>query len=251
MSELSTDDFCVEIIRELGAQTQLFPEAAMYEALDRWSDVSQEFVTLLQRYLDSGATSPEMERALFFIIHLFGEKRESRAFEAICRLLLDSELAEKILRSSMIETLTGILVSTYDGNFSLLKEIIESSSASESARTESLMAVAYLTSAGAIEFETTREYLREICSSLLQKAPFEVSVAWTLAVAFLGFQDLAVSAEAFYSKSTTPYGARGLGFFHKDLERALGDPSRTICFEEERIGPISGVVSRLSRWFSC
>lgn len=236
-------------VERFGAQREHFPEAALREALTRWNDVSRDFVILLRRYLDFEEQTPEVERALFFIIHLFGEKKERKAFDLICQLLLDPESSDKVLGFSMTETLSGIILSTYNGNSSVLKKVIEDPAAPDVARTESLIALAYLTSAGQIEFEATNCYLRKIRLALLRNGPFEVAIAWTLAVAFLGFRDLAVDAESFFEKSENPFRAKGLELFRKDLERAVTDPSRMICFENERIGPIDDVIPRMSQWF--
>jgi hypothetical protein len=109
--------------------------------------------------------------------------------------------------------------------------------------------MAYLTASRRIAVEATHEYLDQMARSVLSGAPFEIAIAWTLAVAYLGLEDLSGRVEELYKSGSIPYGEDGLEFFRNDLRRALGDPTRMICFLREEIGPVSGVVRRLSRWF--
>lgn len=245
----TVDGLALELIEKLGSISDPVPVNAMHTALIHWDHVSDGFITLLKQYLDEGIRSAEIEKAIFFILHLCGERREARAFDPICRLLL-MPIAETIFRTSDVETLSGIIISTYNGDCHLLHRIIDSRTAIEDARSEAFKALAYLTSSGNITFTATRDYLKSTITSILDRAPFTVAVAWALVVAYLGFEDLSVHVEKFFEKRAKSYEAFGLELFHKDLQRALGDPSRMICFEREKIGPTSEVIVYLSKCLS-
>src|SRR4051812_50189754 len=57
--------------------------------------MAQRFSTACSRKLASGTErSDEAASAVFFILHLAGEKQDTRAFRLLCRLALDGEAVE-------------------------------------------------------------------------------------------------------------------------------------------------------------
>src|SRR5579885_2387665 len=76
-----------DVIRDFADADGTLPRAAMQWALDNWEVAGPRFIELVDRYPREIDRSTAMEDALFFAIHLLGEKRETRAFGALCRLL--------------------------------------------------------------------------------------------------------------------------------------------------------------------
>ena len=77
------------VIRDFAVAGHVLPRASIQWALDHWDEAASPFVELLDRYADGAERTRESEDALFFIIHILGEKLETRAFPALCRLLSD------------------------------------------------------------------------------------------------------------------------------------------------------------------
>src|SRR4051794_8763521 len=92
--------------------------------------MAQRFSTACSRKLASGTErSDEAASAVFFILHLAGEKQDTRAFRLLCRLALDGEAVETVLGDGIAITLKQILISTYDGDLNTLKGLIEAAEA--------------------------------------------------------------------------------------------------------------------------
>ena len=65
------------------------PREAMQWTLDHWDAVAPELLSVMERYISGADRSNETASAVFFILHLAGEKQDPRAFPLLCRLALD------------------------------------------------------------------------------------------------------------------------------------------------------------------
>ena len=81
-------------IRDFAAPTGRLPKAALRSALDNWETARVPFLELLARCADGTDRSEAAQDALFYIVHLLGEQRDSGAFSPLCRLLQDGEFSE-------------------------------------------------------------------------------------------------------------------------------------------------------------
>ena len=93
----------------------------MQWALDHWDEVAPELLGMLERYTSGADRSDEAASAVFFILHLAGEKQDTRVFPLLCRLAQDGEAVEAALGDGITTTLKQILISTYDGDLDTLK----------------------------------------------------------------------------------------------------------------------------------
>ena len=87
----------------------------------------------MERYTSGADRSDEAASAVFFILHLAGEKQDTRVFPLLCRLAQDGEAIEAALGDDTT-TLKPILISTYDGDLDTLKGLIEAAEADEFVR---------------------------------------------------------------------------------------------------------------------
>ena len=148
-----------DVIRDFETTGNTLPRESMQWALDHWGEAVPSLIESLERYAGGAERSERSRAALFFIIHLLGEKAEARAFAPLCQLLRDQEAAEDVLGDAISETLPQILISTFDGHLSALRELIEDPAADEWARNSALDAMGYLTRTGRIPDEEMRDYL--------------------------------------------------------------------------------------------
>ena len=65
------------------------PREAMQWALDHWDEAAPELLSVLERYTSGAERSDEAARAVLFILHLAGEKKDTRVFSLLCRLAQD------------------------------------------------------------------------------------------------------------------------------------------------------------------
>src|SRR5690242_2616002 len=100
-------------IRSLASAGYNLPREAMRWALDHWDEAAPGLLGVLERYADGTDRSEEAVGAAFFILHLVAERRETRAFAPLCRLLRDAGASEEVLGDGITTSLKGILISTY------------------------------------------------------------------------------------------------------------------------------------------
>jgi len=237
-----------DVIRDFETTENTLPRASMQWALDHWDEATPSFIELLERHAGGVERSDRSRAALFFVVHLLGEKAEARAFGPLCRLLRDQDVAEDVLGDAISETLPQILISTFDGNLPGLKELIEDPAADEWARDSALDAMGYLARTGRIADEEMRAYLRHLHAEMQPQAESPVWLGWVLAVAHLGYEDYAELVESVMERFIDPFCMRIEDFDH-DLRRTLDDPERMAGFEFDRLGPFEGAIDRLSHWY--
>src|SRR3954447_21965763 len=85
------------------------PRDAMRWALDHWDEAAPGLLGVLERYADGTDRSEEAVGAAFFSLHLAAERRETRAFAPLCRLLKDGEANEEVLGDGLTTTLKRIV----------------------------------------------------------------------------------------------------------------------------------------------
>src|SRR5258708_26772299 len=90
---MSTD----EAIETFAETKRELPIGAMLWCRANWQSVAPELLGVLNRYVDGVERSEAAANALFLIIHLAGERGETRAFAPLCRLARDSEALELAL----------------------------------------------------------------------------------------------------------------------------------------------------------
>ena len=159
------------------------PREAMQWTLDHWDEVAPELLSVVERYTSGADRSDETASAVFFILHLAGEKQDTRVFPLLCRLAQDGEAIEAALGDGTTTTLKQILISTYDGDLDTLKGLIEAAEADEFVRAGALEVLAYLTATGRIPREETEAYLLRLYDTLQPQQESFVWSGWVLAIA--------------------------------------------------------------------
>lgn len=222
----------------------------MQWALDHWDEAGPGFVALLYSYAIGVDRSEQTEQALFFIVHLLGEKAETAAFAPLCRLLRDREASDLILGDAITTTLRCILVSTYDGDPTALQAVIEAEAADDFVREAALIALAYLARTGRVPEAAMRAYLLRLLDEMQPQAENFVWVGWLLAVADLGYSDLSEQAEEVVRRGFVDSVYSGIKDFQEDLKRTLDDPTGMAGFEHERVAPFTDAIGELEKWYA-
>ncbi len=226
------------------------PRGAMRWVLDNWDEAAPGLLGVLERFVDGTDRSEEAANALFFILHLAGERRETRAFAPLCRLAKDAEAIEAVLGDGVTTTLKGILLSTYDGDLDTLKGVIEAAEADEYVRTGALEVLAYLAATGRVSREEAEAYLLRLYDRLRPQHESFVWYGWTLAVALLGLEAMSGVVRQAFARGLIDPMVTNYDLFREDLGRTLADPERMAGFRHDRIAPLEDAIGELSGWYA-
>ncbi len=226
------------------------PRGAMRWVLDNWDEAAPGLLGVLERFVDGTDRSEEAANALFFILHLAGERRETRAFAPLCRLAKDAEAIEAVLADGVTTTLKGILLSTYDGDLDALKGVIEAAEADEYVRTGALEVLAYLAATGRVSREEAEAYLLRLYDTLRPQHESFVWYGWTSAVALLGLEAMSGVVRQAFARGLMDPMVTNYDLFREDLGRTLADPERMAGFRHDRIAPLEVAIGELSGWLA-
>ncbi len=237
-------------IRTLASAGHDLPREAMRWALDHWDQVAPGLLGVLERYADGADRSEAAAGAVFFILHLAGERRETRAFAPLCRLLRDAEALDEVLGDGVTTTLSRILIGTYDGDLDTLKGVIEAEEVDEYARAGALEVLAYLAATGRVARQEAEAYLLHLYEALRPQHESFVWSGWVLAVGLLGLEALSDVVRRAFERGLIDPMVMGYEHFREDLGRTLADPERMAGFRYDNIAPLEDAVGELSRWYA-
>src|SRR3954452_8998678 len=226
------------------------PRDAMSWALDHWDEAAPGLLGGLERYADGTDQSEEAAGAVFFILHLAGERRETRAFAPLCRLAKDAEAIDAVLGDGVTTTLSRIMISTYDGDLDTLKGVIEADEADEYTRAGALEVLAYLAATGRVAREEAEAYLLRLHDALRPRHESFVWSGWVLAVGLLGLEALSDVVQQAFERGLIDPTVMGYEHFREDLGRTLADPERMAGFRYDNIAPLEDALGELSRWYA-
>jgi hypothetical protein len=239
----------VEIaIQAFASASNDLPREAMQWALDHWDEAASELLSVVERFASGADRSDETASAVFFILHLAGEKQDTRVFSLLCRLAQDVEALEAALGDTAT-IFKPILISTYDGDLDTLKGLIEAAEADEFVRAGALEVLAYLTATGRIPREETEAYLLRLYDTLQPQQESFVWSGWVLAIGLLGLETLSGVVHQAFARGLIDPMVMGYDHFRRDLERTLADPERMAGFEYDQIGPLEDAIGELSGWY--
>ena len=237
-------------IRAFASAGHELPRDAMRWALDHWDEAAPGLLGVLERFADGTDRSEEAANAAFFILHLAGERRETRVFAPLCRLARDAEAIEAVLGDGVTTTLKGILISTYDGDLETLRGVIEAEGADEYTRAGALEVLAYLAATGRVAREEAEAYLVRLYDALRPQHESFVWSGWVLAVGLLGLEALSDLVRRAFGRGLIDPMVMRYEHFREDLGRTLADPERMAGFRHDNIAPLEDAVGELSHWYA-
>jgi uncharacterized protein len=237
-------------IRAFASAGHDLPRDAMRWALDHWDEAAPGLLGVLERFVDGTDRSEEAANALFFILHLAGERRETRAFAPLCRLAKDAEAIEAALGDGVTATLKGILIGTYDGDLDALKGVIEAEGADEYTRAGALEVLAYLAATGRVAREEAEAYLVRLYDALRPQHESFVWYGWTAAIALLGLEAMSGVVRRAFERGLIGPMVTTYDLFRRDLGRTLADPERMAGFRHDKIAPLEDATGELAGWYA-
>ena len=226
-----------------------FPREALQWALDNWDAGSPRLIAKLRAYAGGASQADANLDVLFFVIHLCGEKCDSRAYVPLCDLIASDETIDVWLGETTTGTLAGILINVCDGDVEPLKRAIEAPEADEFARAAAMEALAYLVRAkGVLGDEEMSAYLSRLAREMQPRAENRVWQAWAFAVAQLGYEPLRGEVARVFSKRWIDPVEASLDEFYEDLQLARNDPLGMAAISASGIEPYGSSIELLKRW---
>ena len=223
------------------------PNDAMQWALDHWDQAAPRFIDMLTAYASGADQSDTTTDALFFIIHLCGDRGETRAYRPLCQLMLNEDrLILTLGDQAAVETLKGILIKCFDGDVKPLQNVIESEAAESITRGEAMLALAWLTRTGRWREPAMRDYIRHL---LLRLKPREEDYIWfnlIVTTAILGYKEFAAEATKLIKDGLVPEEWLTLAELPELL--SVGDPTGMDGLKAEEIAPFDNVIEALADW---
>jgi uncharacterized protein len=223
------------------------PAFALRWALSHWSDAAPRFLSLLTAYTDGTDNSETTRDALFFIVHLFGDRGDQRAWPALCRLMLnDDRLIDVLGEDASVDTLKGVLIRCFDGDLTPLRAVIESPDAESITRGEALLAYAWLARDGRASEAEFKEYLRHLLTTAEPKAEDYIWYSWVVVTAALGYQEFFADSVRLINDGRVP--PDWLTLEHFDALRESGDATGLAGLMSEAVAPFENIVESLADW---
>jgi hypothetical protein len=226
-----------------------FPRDALQWALDNWEHAAPRFIAKLRAYAAGASGSDVNLDVLFYIIHLCGEKCDSRAYVPLCDVIANDETIDVWFGEAATGNLTRILINLCDGDAEPLKRALEAPEADEYARAAAMQALAYVVRAkGVLGDEEMRAYLSRLAKEMQPRAENGVWQAWAFAVAQLGYEPLRGEVARVFSKRWIDPLEASLDEFYFDLQLARNDPHGMAAFSASGVEPFVSAIASLENW---
>lgn len=210
-----------------------------------WDDASTWLIGRLGDFA-SGRRDEVSGSEAFYIAHLCGEKRETRAYPILCRLIAEDAGIAEWLDDAVTETLPGVLISVFDGDTVPLRRAIESARGDEFARASALAALGYLVRARlAMSDADMRAYLLRVRRDARPRRDLVFWMTWASTVANLGYEDMDAEIVRLRSDGFIPDGDFDCSAFKSRLTLARSDAAGLSGFAFDHIAPLEDATSAL------
>lgn len=236
-----------DAIQAFAAASDGPPVAALQWALQHWEQAAPRFLQLLEAYANGTDETDVTTDAMFFIVHLLGDRGERRAYRSLCQLMLDEDrLVAALGDIAAVETLKGVLIKCFDGDAEPLQQVIESTEADSITRGEALLALAWVARDGRWPEPAFAEYLRHLLATMQPRTEDFVWYAWVVVAAILGYRDLQDASATLIQDGLVPEEWLTLEEL-PDLI-ATGDATGKEGLLAEEVQPFDDVLNRLAAW---
>jgi uncharacterized protein len=247
LDDSSTD--VADIIDGLNAETGL-PRRALRAAVDNWETALPFFLAMLDAYVRDPAANDKATDPLFFILHLFGQVRETRAYPLLMRFAaMAPDAVERVLGDGVTGTFSRVAASVFDGNPRPMQDAILNHGADEFIRSGLFEALALVTKDGKVERKSTEAFLLQCYTDLQPQHDSYAWVGWQSAISCLGLKDLASIVRRAFDSGKIDRSIMSFHHFEEDLAAAVSGASGA-GRGHDQIGYFGDAIAELSRWHS-
>ncbi len=224
------------------------PRTALRTAVENWDLVLPIFLDMLEAYIDDPEANETSADPLFFVVHLFGQMRETRAYPLLMRFAaMAPDHVDQVLGDGVTATFSRVTASVFDGDPRPMHDVILDEQADEFIRNGLLEALALVTRDGHVERASTAEFLEQCYADLKPQHGSYVWAGWQCAISYLGLSELTdLVRRAFVSGKIDPV-IMSFRNFEEDLAAVLVDPAGVGRGHDE-IGYFGDVIAEMSHW---
>jgi hypothetical protein len=235
------------IIRELNSSHGL-PREALAAASAQREEMAPVFIAEIERYIARPDQRPQPD-AIFFMVHLLAEWRETSAYPALARFMrLPCEELDRVLDDAITMTTHRVMVAVFDGDAEPLYDIILDPEANEFVRARMCEALALLVAQGRLDRAATTAFLRDGFERIQPQATCHVWHGWQMAIAIMGAEELSPLVEEAFKREYIDPEIQDFGYFQRDLEQALASPDRCPWLEDEEYLPFGNTIDEFANW---
>lgn len=224
------------------------PHESLQAAADNWEEVLPEFLDMIEAYVRHPGLDEVIQEALFLVVHLFGQMRETRAYRPTMRLLaLAPRHVEAVLGDAIGETLPRIAINLFDGDPGPIRDVIGNPGADQFVRGGLLEALAYLARDGRLDRDEMARYLLNCYAELHPQSPNFLWVGWQRAVAYLGLAEFRSLVRKAFARGMIEAFVMRYEDFEEDLRRALAGAGADPDADAD-LRPFGTVAEELAGW---
>lgn len=202
------------------------------------------------RRVSSGFATEDDEKAVFVIVHILGEARETAAFQPLLDFVnKDPTKVDQLLGDAITEHLHRIMISTFDGDVKRLESTIRCEDTDEYVREAAFRAWTYFAAFDNWPRDSIEAFLRNCFERLEPKVDNAVWSGWIDAISILkleNMKDLAIQA---IKEERMSYGWIDEEDLEHDFDQSINaDDYENWLRVNKRLSPFENTVATLSRW---
>lgn len=142
-----------------------FPTEAVEAAITNQEAITPKLLAILNNALDDVCCVQDRDIGHMFALFLLSQFREKNAFESIIRLArLSEEELDYLIDDCITDDLHRFIASTYNGDLSAIKNLIEDTDVNLWSRIAALESLVILVHEGELAFEEIAQYLSSLFS---------------------------------------------------------------------------------------
>ncbi len=178
-------------------------------------------------YIEAAADANDVGRvsefeATYWLCCLCAEWRETRAYRPMSRLLrCRPHFVDDLLGDAITEDCPRLMASVFDGDLSVLLEIIRDETAEEFIRSGMFGALTIIGLREPEHCDAIKEFAKDFASSHFADATETIWSTWAICIGYLGFAELKPLVKHIFAAGKITDFSMSFADFERDLERGL------------------------------
>jgi hypothetical protein len=233
------------IIRELNDSHGL-PRKALAAATAGRETLAPLFIAEIEKYIAHPDQRTEPD-AIFFMVHLLAEWRETAAYPALARFMrMGGDELDRVLDDAITQTSHRVMISVFDGDPQAIYDIILDPEANQFIRARMCEALAILVGRGQLERAEVATFLRDGFETIQPRATCNVWDGWQMAIGMLGLDELSPIVEEAFKREYIDPRIQDFDWFRRDLAQAADKPYSWL--EDEDNLPFGDTAAEFADW---
>ncbi len=183
-------------------------------------------------YIEAAAEANDIGRtwefeATYWLCCMFAEWRETRAYRPMSRLFrCQPQYVDDLLGDRITEDCHRLMASVFDGDLSVLFDIIRDETAEEFMRGGMFEALTIIGLREPDHRDAIKEFAKDFASSQFAEATEPIWTSWAMCIGYLGFVELKPLVKHIFAAEKITDFTMFFKDFEKDLEKGLDPEAR-------------------------